>query len=121
MFVKVTPRKKKNKTYYFAALVKAFWNKEKEYPDQKVIKNFGMVTKEEGERLKLAYSKKVKTFQLIEAVSGKNIIKSGKKYNIGNSYLLSNIWEEWQIGKIIDKLASKRFDTNVSEIIKLLV
>lgn len=121
MFVKVTSRKKKNKTYYFAALVKAFWNKEKGYPDQKVIKNFGTVTKEEGERLKLAYSKKVKTFQLMEAVLGKNIIKSGKKYDIGACYLLSNIWKEWQIGKIINKLASKKFDTSVSKIIKLLV
>ncbi|RKX71236.1 IS1634 family transposase [candidate division TA06 bacterium] len=121
MFIKITPRKKKNKTYYFAALVESFWNKEKGYPDHKVIKNFGMVTKEESERLKLSYSRKIKTFQLIEAVSGKNIIKAGKGYDIGDCYLLSNIWEEWQISKTIDKLASKRFDTNVSEIIKLLV
>lgn len=121
MFIKITPRKKKNKTYYFAALVESFWNKEKGYPDQRTIKNYGMVTKEEGERLKLAYSKKVKTFQLIETVLGKNIVKSGRKYDVGSSYLLSNVWEEWKIGKIIDKLASKRFDSNVSEIIKLLV
>ena len=121
MFVKITPRKRNKKTYYFAALVKSVWNKEKGYSDHKVIKNFGSVTKEEGFRLQAVYSKKLKTSRLIEALSEKNAIKLGEKYDIGNCYLVSNIWEEWHVGKIIDKLVSGRFKTKVSEIIKLMV
>ena len=121
MYVKVFSRRKNNKIYYTAYLVKSVWDKKKNYSTQKIVKYFGSVTKEEGERLKLAYSNKIKTSQLIEAVSGENVITCGLKYDIGDSYLISKIWDEWGIDDLIGKLSSKRFDTQVSKILKILV
>ena len=54
MFVKVTPRKKGNKTYYYAELVESY--REEGKVKHRRIAYFGRVDPETARRLKIAFS-----------------------------------------------------------------
>ncbi len=67
MFVKITPRKKGAKTYYYAELVKSY--KENGKSKHKQILYFGSVDLDTANRLKIAFSKDFDSFTNIDKVN----------------------------------------------------
>ncbi len=66
MFVKITPRKKAGKTYYYAELVEAY--REQGKVKHRRILYFGSVDLDTAKRLKIAFSKNFDSFTNIEKV-----------------------------------------------------
>ncbi len=80
MFVKVTPRKKGGKTYYYAELVESY--KEDGRSKHKQLMYFGSVDLDTANRLKLAFSKDFESFTNIDKVSYSSAIPYGNFYLI---------------------------------------
>lgn len=104
MFVKVTPRKKKGKTYYYAELVESY--REKGKVKHKRILYFGSVDLETAEKLKIVFSSDFDSFTNYEK------IKFVSSVSYGNFYLINHIMENIDI---FNKL-EKRFETTDSHI-----
>ena len=83
MFVKVTPRKKNGKTYYYAELVESYRKNGK--VKHKRILYFGSVDLETAKRLKIAFSKDFDSFTNIDKVDFPSAVP------FGNYYLLDKI------------------------------
>jgi transposase len=78
MFVKVTPRKKGDKTYYYAELVESY--RENGKTKHKRILNFGSVDKETAQKLKIAFSKDFDSFTNIDKVDFSKSVPYGEFY-----------------------------------------
>jgi hypothetical protein len=65
--------------------------KREKYP--RIIRNFGSVSKEEAERLKIAFSPALP----VEAIRRVGEIDFGETVPIGDVYLLHKIWEKWEL------------------------
>jgi len=83
MFVKVTPRKKKGKTYYYAELVESY--RENGKVKHKRLLYFGSVDLDTANRLKVAFSKDFDSFTNIDKVDFSSAV------SYGNYYLLNTL------------------------------
>lgn len=83
MFVKVTPRKKKGKTYYYAELVESY--RENGKVKHKRLLYFGKVDMDTANRLKIAFSKDFDSFTNIDKVDFSSAV------SYGNYYLLNKL------------------------------
>jgi len=83
MFVKVTPRKKKGKTYYYAELVESY--RENGKVKHKRLLYFGSVDLDTANRLKIAFSKDFDSFTNIDKVDFTSAV------SYGNYYLLNKL------------------------------
>lgn len=82
MFVKVTPRKKNGKTYYYAELVESY--RENGKPKHKRLLYFGSVDLDTAKRLKIAFSKDFDSFTNIDKVDFASAVSYGDCYLIDN-------------------------------------
>ncbi len=122
MHCKITSKKYPNgKITYYAAIVESYWNKEKQFATQRVIRKIGMVTKEQGELLKKIFHPDADYPQLLSALNKPADMSIGKVYYAGHSYLLSEIWNSFGFSEHIDKKSKNTFKIKVSEIVKLMV
>lgn len=87
MFVKVTPRKKKGKTYYYAELVESY--RENGKVKHKRLLYFGSVDLDTANRLKIAFSKDFDSFTNIDKVEFNSAVPYGNYYLINS--LSSNL------------------------------
>lgn len=78
MFVKITPRKKGDKTYYYAELVESY--RENGKTKHKRLLYFGSVDKQTAERLKIAFSKDFDSFTNIDKVDFNQSVPYGHFY-----------------------------------------
>lgn len=78
MFVKITPRKKGNKTYYYAELVESY--RENGKTKHKRILYFGSVDKNTAEKLKIAFSKDFDSFTNMDKVTFTSSVSYGHFY-----------------------------------------
>jgi len=122
MHCKITSKKYPNgKITYYAAIVESYWDKEKKFVTQRVIRKIGMVTKEQGELLKKIFHPKVDCSKLLNILDKPADASVGKVYYAGHSYLLSEIWDNFGFSEYIDKKAKNTFAIKVSKIAKLMV
>jgi len=91
MFVKVTPRKKGGKTYYYAELVEAY--RENKKTKHRRLLYFGSVDQEIAKRLRVAFSKDFNSFTNIEKVK----YRAALPY--GNFYFLDSLFNQVEIFK----------------------
>jgi transposase len=87
MFVKVTPRKKKGKTYYYAELVESYRDNGK--IKHKRLLYFGSVDLDTANRLKIAFSKDFNSFTNIDKVDFASAVSYGNYYLI--NFLITNL------------------------------
>jgi len=80
MFVKITPRKKNGKTYYYAELVESY--RENGKPKHKRLLYFGSVDLDTANRLKIAFSKDFDSFTNIDKVDFASAVPYGNYYLI---------------------------------------
>lgn len=80
MFVKVTPRKKDGKTYYYAGLVESY--RENGKPKHKRLLYFGSVDLDTANRLKIAFSKNFDSFTNIDKLDFASAVVYGPYYLI---------------------------------------
>jgi len=80
MFVKVTPRKKNNKTYHYAELVKSY--RENGKVKHKRILYFGGVDPDTASRLKAVFSSDFDSFTNIDKVDFRSAVSYGNYYFI---------------------------------------
>ncbi|MDQ0255323.1 hypothetical protein J2S74_002705 [Evansella vedderi] len=92
MFVKVTPRKRGDKTYYYAELVESY--RENGKTKHRHIFYFGSVDKVKAQKLKIAFSKDFDAYTNIDKVD------FSKSVPYGDYYLLDSICN--QIGMFQD-------------------
>lgn len=95
MFVKVTPRKKKNKTYYYAELVQSY--KENGKPKHKRILYLGSVDLETAEKLKIVFSKDFDSYTNYEK------IKFLSSVSYGDFYLIDFIMKDIDLFNIMEE------------------
>jgi len=82
MFVKVTPRKKAGKTYYYAELVESYRDNGK--IKHKRILYFGSVDQDTAQRLKVAFSKDFDSFTNIDKVDFSTAVPYGNFFLINS-------------------------------------
>jgi hypothetical protein len=98
-------------------MVESYRVKGKKYPQSRIIRNFGSVSKEEADRLKIAFSPALP----VEAIRRVGEIDFGETVPIGDVYLLHKIWEKWELGKVIDKYTPRQFKVSPGKMIKMMV
>lgn len=79
-FMKITTSKRKDKTYYYASIVKSY--RENGKAKHKVLKKIGGVSKEQAEVLKLAFSDKTKDLIDFEDLTFENSVDYGAHFAI---------------------------------------
>ncbi len=89
MFVKVTPRKKGDKTYYYAELVEAY--REGKKTKHKRLLYFGSVDQETARRLKIAFSSDFDSFTNI------NKVDYAAAVPYGNFFFINSLFEQLEM------------------------
>ena len=84
LFVKITPRKKGEKTYYYAELVEAY--REDGKVKHRRLNYFGSVDKKTAEKLKIAFSKDFDSFTNINKVEFPSAVPYGAFYLINTIF-----------------------------------
>jgi hypothetical protein len=95
MYIKITPRKKKDKTYHYAELVEGY--KENGKVKHRRIMYFGSVDLEMAEKLKIVFSKDFDSFTNLNKVD----YSSASSY--GNFYLLDSICNKTRLFSKVKK------------------
>lgn len=93
MFVKVTPRKKNGKTYYYAELVESY--RENGKPKHKRLLYFGSVDLDTAKRLKIAFSKDFDSFTNIDKVDFASAVSYGNYYLIDKLCFKINLFNNF--------------------------
>jgi len=91
MFIKITPRKKKGKTYYYAELVESY--RENGIVKHKRLLYFGSVDLDTANRLKIAFSKNFDSFTNIDKVDFTSAVSYGNYYLINSLSFSLGIFE----------------------------
>lgn len=106
MFVKVTPRAKNGKTYYYAELVEAF----REYGKvkHKRLLYFGSVDLETAERLKIVFSKDFDSFTNLDRVDFSRAVPYGNFFLINIICRLVSMFEIFRKRFVIKEEDDKR-------------
>lgn len=91
MFVKITPRKKAGKTYYYAELVESY--REDGKIKHKRILYFGSVDEGTAKKLKIAFSKDFDSFTNIEKVDFTQSVSYGDFYLINSLCVQTGIFD----------------------------
>jgi hypothetical protein len=86
LFIKITPRTKGGKTYYYTELVESY-RQEGKIKHRRIL-YLGSVDKSIAARLKIAFSKDFDSFTNIDKVTFGNAVC------YGNFYLINNIFEQ---------------------------
>jgi len=89
MFVKVTPRKKGNKTYYYAELVESY--REEGKTKHRRLLYFGSVDLETARRLKIVFSRDFDSFTNIDKVDYLSAVP------YGNFYLIDSLFNQLEM------------------------
>ena len=117
MYIKITPRKKKDKTYHYAELVQGY--KENGKVKHKRIMYFGSVDLEMAEKLKIVFSNDFDSFTNI------NKIDYSCASSYGNFYLLDSICNKTglfsKVKKNLVSLDSHITTSTATECIKAMV
>lgn len=79
-YMKITTSKRKNKTYYYASIVKSY--RENGKVKHKVLNKIGGVSKEQAEALRLAFSDKIKDMIDFEELNFENSVDYGAHFVI---------------------------------------
>lgn len=95
MFIKITPRTKNGKTYYYAELAKSF--REKGKVKHKRILYLGRVDLEIAEKLKIVFSKDFDSFTDLNKVNFSNAVP------YGNFFLINSIFEKLAVFSTFQK------------------
>lgn len=90
LFVKITPRKKNGKTYYYAELAEAY--RENGKVKHRRISYFGSVDKETAEKLKIVYSKDFDSFTNLNKVEFPSAVPYGSFYLIDSIFEYLNMF-----------------------------
>lgn len=106
MFVKVTPRTKNGKTYYYAELVEAF--RENGKVKHKRILYFGRVDLETAERLKIAFSKDFDSFTNLDKVEFSQAVPYANFFLINSICRLVSMFETFKKSFVIKEEADHR-------------
>jgi len=96
MFVRISPRKKKNKTYYYAELVQSYRDAEGK-PRHKRILYLGSVDLELAKRLKIAFSKDFNSFTNV------NKLEFSSSFSYGNYYLIDILFKRFKMFEYFEK------------------
>ncbi|MHB8125901.1 MAG: IS1634 family transposase [Desulfitobacteriaceae bacterium] len=94
MFVKVTPRSKNGKTYYFAELVEAY--RENGKVKHKRILYFGSVDLDIAEKLKIVFSKDFDSFTNLKKVEFSSAVPYGSFYLINSIFDRLNLFSTFK-------------------------